>query len=266
MVSYRAVLAAFAAASLSSAAMAAPPDAQAKLTPTSDLDGLKYRLVGPFRGGRATGVAGVPGDPTTFYFGAAAGGLWKTTDAGTTWKPLWDNFPEAAPAVGAVAVARSNPNVVYAGTGEANIRGNVLTGNGLYKSTDAGKTWAFAGLRDTQVIGRIIIDPKDPNTVFVAALGHTVRRQRRARRVPDHRRGRDLEEGPLRRPEDGRLGRGVRPHQPEGALRGDVAGLSQAVDHGERRARLAASTSRSTAGRPGPGSAGAACRRASTAG
>ncbi|MGC1304797.1 MAG: hypothetical protein WA840_20700, partial [Caulobacteraceae bacterium] len=179
MVVYRALLAVLATASVSPVALAAEPvksvaaHSAAAASPSPEFEGLKYRLVGPFRGGRVTGVAGVAGDPTTFYFGAAAGGLWKTTDAGTTWKPLWDNFPEAAPAVGAVAVARSNPNIVYAGTGELNIRGDVLTGNGLYKSTDAGKTWTFSGLRDSQVIGRIIVDPKDPNIVFVAALGHT---------------------------------------------------------------------------------------------
>lgn len=136
------------------------------------LSGLEYRLVGPFRGGRATGVAGVPGDPATFYFGAASGGLWKTTDGGSVWKPLWDKFPEASPAVGAIAVAPSNSNIVYVGTGETNIRGNVVTGNGLYRSADAGKTWAFVGLRETQVIGRIIVDPKNPDRLFVAALGH----------------------------------------------------------------------------------------------
>jgi photosystem II stability/assembly factor-like uncharacterized protein len=98
--------------------------------------------------------------------------LWKTIDGGTSWKPLWDDFPEASPAVGAVAVAPSDPKTVYAGTGEINIRGNVATGNGLYKSTDAGKTWHFSGLRDSQVIGRIIIDPSDSNIVLVAAFGH----------------------------------------------------------------------------------------------
>ncbi|NUQ17860.1 MAG: hypothetical protein HOP95_05300, partial [Sphingomonas sp.] len=153
-------------------ASAAPATTAATAAPVKPLEGLKYRLVGPFRGGRATGVTGVPGDPNTFYFGSASGGLWKTTDGGMTWKPLWDKFPEASPAVGAIAVAPSNPKVVYVGTGEVNIRGNVVTGNGLYKSTDAGKTWSFAGLRDTQAIGRIIVDPKDPNRVFVAALGH----------------------------------------------------------------------------------------------
>ena len=149
-----------------------PSSTAAASVQVKPFDGLQYRLVGPFRGGRVTGVTGVPGDPSTFYFGASAGGLWKTTDGGAVWKPLWDKFPEASPAVGAVAIAPSDANVVYAGTGEVNIRGNVVTGNGLYKSTDAGKTWAYAGLRDTQAIGRIIVDPKDPNRLFVAALGH----------------------------------------------------------------------------------------------
>jgi photosystem II stability/assembly factor-like uncharacterized protein len=164
---------------LATSALGAPALANASETPApaasaaaSPFTGLTYRLLGPFRGGRATGVTGVVGDPNTYYFGAAAGGVWKTTDSGISWKPLWDHFPEAAPAVGSVAVAPSDPKIVYAGTGEENIRGNVVTGNGLYKSTDAGKTWALAGLADSQVIGRIIIDPKDPNTVFVAALGH----------------------------------------------------------------------------------------------
>ena len=136
------------------------------------LDGLTYREIGPFRGGRATGVAGVVSDPNVYYFGAASGGLWKTVDAGTTWTPLWDQFPEASPAVGAVAVAPSQPKTLYVGTGEMNIRGNVATGNGLYKSTDAGKTWQYAGLRETRAIGRIVVDPSNPDLVLAAALGH----------------------------------------------------------------------------------------------
>jgi photosystem II stability/assembly factor-like uncharacterized protein len=155
------------------AADPSPAPKSAEAASKSPLDGLKYRLIGPFRGGRATGVAGVVGDPNTYYFGAATGGLWKTIDGGTSWKPLWDDFPEAAPAVGAVAVAPSDPKTIYAGTGEINIRGNVATGNGLYKSTDAGKTWHFSGLRDSEVIGRIIVDPANSDIVLVAALGHT---------------------------------------------------------------------------------------------
>jgi photosystem II stability/assembly factor-like uncharacterized protein len=140
--------------------------------PKSPFEGVKYRLVGPFRGGRVLAVAGVPGQDDTYYFGAVAGGMWKTTDGGLNWRPLWDKFPEASPSVGAIAIAPSDPNVIYVGTGEACIRGNIVMGNGVYKSTDAGKTWKFAGLRDTYSIGRMIVDPKDPNIVYVAALGH----------------------------------------------------------------------------------------------
>ena len=146
-----------------------PPKPEA---PKSVFEGMKYRLVGPFRGGRVLAVAGVPGEPDTYYFGAVAGGMWKTTDGGLNWRPLWDKFPEASPSIGAIAVAPSDPNVVYVGTGEACIRGNIVMGNGVYKSIDAGKTWKFIGLRDTYSIGRMIVDPKDPNVVYVAALGH----------------------------------------------------------------------------------------------
>ncbi len=146
-----------------------PPKPEA---PKSLFEGMKYRLVGPFRGGRVLAVAGVPGEPDTYYFGAVAGGMWKTTDGGLSWKPLWDKFPEASPSIGAIAVAPSDPNVVYVGTGEACIRGNIVMGNGVYKSIDAGKTWKFVGLRDTYSIGRMIVHPQDPNIVYVAALGH----------------------------------------------------------------------------------------------
>ena len=134
--------------------------------------GMKYRLVGPFRGGRVGAVAGVAQQPNTYYFGGAAGGVWKTTDGGVVWKPLWDKFPEASPSVGAIVVAPSDPNIIYVGTGEGNLRGNVVTGNGVYKSIDAGKTWQFVGLRDSGAIGRMTVSPTDPNTVFVAAIGH----------------------------------------------------------------------------------------------
>jgi photosystem II stability/assembly factor-like uncharacterized protein len=153
-------------------ALAGPPKKAPRLGSPPAFAGMKYRLVGPFRGGRATGVAGVPNDVNTYYFGAAAGGVWKTTDAGNTWKPLWDNLPEASPSVGAIVVSPSNPSIIYAGTGEGAIRGNVVAGNGIFKSTDAGKTWSFSGLRDSQYIGRMAISATDPNTVFVAALGH----------------------------------------------------------------------------------------------
>jgi photosystem II stability/assembly factor-like uncharacterized protein len=134
--------------------------------------GLQYRLVGPFRGGRVVAVSGVVGQDNTFYFGAVAGGIWKTTDGGLNWKPLFDKTKGASPSIGAIAVSESDPNVIYAGTGEACIRGNIVGGNGVYKSIDAGKTWKFVGLADTHAIGRLLVDPKNPDIAFVAALGH----------------------------------------------------------------------------------------------
>ncbi len=134
--------------------------------------GMQYRLVGPFRGGRVVAVSGVVGQDDTYYFGAVAGGVWKTTDGGLSWKPIFDKTKDASPAIGAIAVSESDPNVIYVGTGEACIRGNIVGGNGVYKSIDAGKTWKFVGLPDTHSIGRLIVDPKNPDVVFVAALGH----------------------------------------------------------------------------------------------
>ena len=133
-------------------------------------DGLEWRLIGPFRGGRVVAVAGIPGDPATFYFGAVGGGVWKTTDAGTVWTPVFDQQRIAS--IGAIAVAPSNPNVVYVGTGETDIRSDLGIGDGVYKSVDGGKTWRNIGLRDSRQIGSIRVDPRNPDTVYVAALGH----------------------------------------------------------------------------------------------
>jgi photosystem II stability/assembly factor-like uncharacterized protein len=133
---------------------------------------LQYRLVGPFRGGRVVAVSGVVGQDDVFYFGSTAGGVWKSTDAGLNWKPIFDKTKGASLAIGAIAVSDSDPNVIYVGTGEACIRGNVVGGNGVYKSIDAGKTWKFVGLADTHAIGRIAVNPKNPDVAFVAALGH----------------------------------------------------------------------------------------------
>ena len=133
---------------------------------------LTYRLVGPFRGGRVLAVAGVVGQDDTYYFGGVAGGVWKTTDGGLNWRPIFDKQKDASPSVGAIAISESDPNVIYVGTGEACIRGNIVGGNGVYKSIDAGKTWKFAGLADTRAIGRLIVNPKNPDVAFVAALGH----------------------------------------------------------------------------------------------
>src|SRR5437868_11674251 len=132
--------------------------------------GLRWRMIGPFRGGRVNAVAGVPGQPTTFYFGSVGGGVWKTTNAGRTWKPIFDSQPIAS--IGAIGVAPSTPNTVYVGSGEADMRSQISYGNGMYKTTDAGKTWKHLGLDRTRQIGRVLVDPKNPNVVFVAALGH----------------------------------------------------------------------------------------------
>ena len=131
---------------------------------------LQWRNIGPLRAGRAITLAGVPQDPDTFYFGAVGGGVWVTHNAGRTWTPIFDKEPIAS--IGAVAVAPSDPNVIYVGSGEADMRSDIQHGDGMYKSIDAGKTWSHIGLDDTRQIGRIVIDQKDPNIVYVAALGH----------------------------------------------------------------------------------------------
>ena len=135
------------------------------------LNALRWRLIGPHRGGRVVAVAGDPTDPMTFYFGACSGGVWKTDDGGTYWRNVSDGFFNSA-AVGAIAVAESDRNVIYAGMGEACIRENVYGGDGVYKSTDGGRTWTHMGLAETRHIARIRVHPKDPDTVYVAALGH----------------------------------------------------------------------------------------------
>ena len=141
--------------------------------PASDdplLTGLRYRLVGPFRGGRSAAVTGVPGKPQLFYFGSTGGGVWRTTDGGSTWENISDGFFGGS--IGAVAVSESDPNVIYVGGGEKTVRGNVSHGDGVWKSTDAGKTWKHVGLGDTRHIPRIRIHPKNPDIVYAAALGH----------------------------------------------------------------------------------------------
>ncbi len=135
------------------------------------LDGLEWRQLGPFRGGRVEAVAGDVRDRNTFYFGSCGGGVWKTTDGGIYWRNVSDGFFKRA-SVGAIAVSESDPNVVYVGMGEACIRGNVSHGDGVYRSTDGGRTWTHLGLADTRNIGKVRIHPQDPNTAFVAALGH----------------------------------------------------------------------------------------------
>src|SRR3954451_19647645 len=131
---------------------------------------LHWRQIGPTRAGRARALAGVPSQPNVFYIGFDNGGVWRSTDYGSTWKPLFDREPTGS--IGAIAVAPSDPNVIYVGSGAGIIRPDLATGNGMYKSTDAGKTWTHLGLADTQMIANIDVSPRDPNRLFVAALGH----------------------------------------------------------------------------------------------
>ena len=131
---------------------------------------MQWRPIGPLRGGRGRAVAGVPSQPNVFYIGNDDGGVWKSTDYGNSWHPVFDKEPTSS--IGAIAVADSDPNVVYAGTGESTIRPDQATGMGMYKSTDAGKTWNYDGLKDTQDIAMIAVDPKNPDRVFAAAMGH----------------------------------------------------------------------------------------------
>ncbi len=131
---------------------------------------MRWRAIGPPRAGRARALAGVPSQPNLFYIGFDNGGVWRSTDFGSTWTPLFDHEPTGS--IGAIAVALSNPNIIYVGTGAGIIRPDLATGDGVYKSTDAGKTWTHLGLRDTQMIANIEVDPRDPNRLYVAALGH----------------------------------------------------------------------------------------------
>ncbi|MCU1347818.1 MAG: hypothetical protein JWO56_848, partial [Acidobacteria bacterium] len=137
--------------------------------PANLYSGLRWRMLGPFRGGRVAAATGVLGRPNEFYFGAVNGGVWKTIDGGRVWTPIFDSQPIAS--VGAIAVAPSQPNTIYVGSGESTLRDSVGYGNGVYKSVDAGHTWTHLGLDETHHIGKIAIDPKDPNNVFVAAIG-----------------------------------------------------------------------------------------------
>jgi photosystem II stability/assembly factor-like uncharacterized protein len=144
---------------------------RAQTVDSSMFDGLAYRNVGPSRGGRVTTVAGHRSHPGTFYMGATGGGVWKTTNYGATWQNISDGY-FATGSIGAIRVARSDPTTVYVGTGSDGIRSNVITGKGVYKSTDSGQSWSHVGLEDVGQIGAVEIDPRDPNTVYVAAIGH----------------------------------------------------------------------------------------------
>ena len=168
----------FAAATLSAAPSSAADKPSAERTDASHAagigklyEGLEFRNIGPYRGGRVTAVAGVRGQPLVFYQGATGGGVWKTSDGGSNWRAMSDKDFKTG-SVGAIGVAESDPNVVYVGMGEAPIRGNVSHGDGVYKTTDGGKTWTNVGLKNTYQISRVRVHPRNPDLVYVAALGH----------------------------------------------------------------------------------------------
>ena len=134
------------------------------------LSGMRWRLTGPFRGGRALAVTGVRRQPNVYYFGAVSGGVWRTEDGGQRWKALTDKEPFAS--IGSIALSDSDPNVIYVGTGEGCPRGDVTYGDGIWKSLDGSKTWVHLGLEDTETIPKVIVNPHNPDEVLVAALGH----------------------------------------------------------------------------------------------
>src|SRR5271154_3674191 len=149
---------------------ALPGASQAQQYPESMYQEMRWRMIGPFRGGRTRAVAGVPSQPNLFYIGAVNGGVWKSDDYGRTWTPIFDQEPSQS--IGAIAVAPSDPNIIYVASGEGLHRPDLSVGNGIYKSADAGKTWTHLGLRDGQQIPALVVDPRDPNKLVAAVLGH----------------------------------------------------------------------------------------------
>ena len=192
--------------------------APAQTIPPTAYGAMRWRLIGPHRGGRVLAVAGVPGDGATFYFGAVDGGVWRSRNAGVTWEPLFDDQPIAS--IGALAVAPSDSDVIYVGTGEASIRSDITYGAGVYKSTDGGAHWRSLGLEDTRHIGKILIDPRNPDVVLVAALGHAF--------------GPNAERGVFRSTDGGRTWTRVLYQSP------DVGAIDLAADPGDPRVVYAA--------------------------
>ena len=158
------------AALFASNAHAVPTSLPEPAVPAAAYGELRWRELGPFRAGWATCVAGVPGDPRVYYFGGAGGGVWRTRDAGLTWEPLMQH--QRAASVGAIAVAPTNPRVLYVGTGQEGSRYDLMPGEGVFRSDDGGETWTHAGLAATRDIGAMLVDPRDADHVLVAAIGH----------------------------------------------------------------------------------------------
>ncbi len=159
------------AAFFAAAAIFVAGNVSAQQVPEQMFSEMKWRMIGPFRAGKVNAVAGVPGNPAVYYFGADGGGVWKTTDGGTVWKPIFDKEPVAS--IGAMTLAPSNPKIIYVGTGVNTIFADSAYGDGVYKSVDGGDSWQHIGLEDTRHIGRILVDPRNPDIVLVAAMGHS---------------------------------------------------------------------------------------------
>src|SRR5947209_194277 len=147
-----------------------PVSARAQQIAPAMYSELRWRMIGPFRASRTKAAVGIPNQPNWFYIGAVDGGVWKTDDYGRTWNPIFDDEPSGS--IGAIAIAPSNADIIYVGSGEGLQRPDLSTGDGIYKSTDAGRTWTHLGLRDGQQIPQIVIDPRDPNRLYVAVMGH----------------------------------------------------------------------------------------------
>ena len=222
---------------------------------------MRWRMIGPYRASRTKAAAGIPNQPNVFYVGVVNGGVWKTTDYGRTWNPIFDDQPTGS--IGAIAVAPSNPNVVYVGSGEGLQRPDLSVGDGIYKSTDAGATWTHLGLRDGQQIPQIVVDPRDPDRLYVAVLGHPYGPNAERGTLQVHRRREDVSENPLQGREHRRCRRRARSGESGHRLRGAMGGAAGPV--GERRVlrrRAAACSNRPTRARRGSDLA-PACRRSS---
>ncbi len=196
--------------------------------------GLSWRSIGPKRGGRSIAAAGSTARHLEYYFGVTGGGVWKTTDGGTTWKPVTDEHFKTS-SVGAIAVAESNPDIVYVGMGETELRGNIAQGDGVYKSTDAGETWEHMGLEKTMAISRVRVHPKDPDRVYVAAFGNPFHpnSERGVYRSADG--GKTWELVLHRDEKTGAVDLVIDPWQSEHTLCCTLGGLSVAPLHVERR-------------------------------
>ena len=223
---------------------------------------LKYRNIGPAAGGRVSRAAGIPGDPSTYFAATASGGVWKSTDGGATWKSVFDDQPISS--IGSIAVAPSDPNIVYVGSGEANIRGNVAAGNGIYKSTDAGKTWTHVWTQEGQ-IGTIAVHPSNPDVAFAAVLGHAFgpNPERGVYRTRDG--GKTLAAGAQERRQHRRLRRRDRSDDAVDRVRRVLAGAPRSRGICRAAVPAAASTSRATAAIPGSRSPPTVCLTASGA-